>query len=630
MKKCIIKLSALLLVCCAMLGCTPEVEKLGTVYGTVTDFSSGEPIGNSNVRLNPKGETTLTGSDGTFQFNDLPTGSYSLSLSKNGYEDLDDDYVLKIENGNTVQRAVQMKKQSSSLQIVDNNGNVIAMLDFGTDEDVSQKTFNIFNNGNMTLDFTITKTANWIDDVIPSEGTVAIGDTKPITVIINRASLGSGENKSTLIVTTPSAGAVEVVVKATVPFTATVVTGEVEELTNNSAKCSGDVTDNGGVTVTEKGICYSIMENPTIIDQRVSRGPGVGAFTCSLTGLEERVTYYYRAYAINSVDTAYGMPKSFTTKGKPTVSTVSYSNVSINSASCSGNVSSEGGASVTERGICYGLAPNPSINNSVVSSGTGTGSFTCNLTNLTNNTTYYIKAYAKNSYGVAYGEEKHFTTNDAKPTVSTVGYSNVSADKATCSGNVSSSGGASVTERGICYSLAPNPTINNSIVTSGTGTGSFTCNLTNLTNNTTYYIKAYAKNSYGVAYGEEKHFKTEILPTFQYGGYTYYVAPDPGYLMSWNDAYLYCDGLTIYGLSEWRLPTKDELLAMYAERNSIGGFNTNSDYNGRGSRYWSSTVASGSNRYYVYFYNGSVHYYIAQSNLDSFTTCYVRPIKRKN
>lgn len=78
---------ALLLVCCAFFGCAPEeeTEKLGTIYGTVTDFSSGNPINNANVRLNPRGESTLTGADGTFQFNDLPTGSYSLSLSKNGY-----------------------------------------------------------------------------------------------------------------------------------------------------------------------------------------------------------------------------------------------------------------------------------------------------------------------------------------------------------------------------------------------------------------------------------------------------------------------------------------------------------------------------------------------------------------
>ena len=111
MKTNIIKFTALLMVCCAMLGCKPEEEeKFGTIFGIVTDYSSGNPINNVNVRLNPRGETTLTGSDGSFQFNNLPAGSYSLSLSKDGYADLDDDYVIEIENGNSVHRDVQIKK----------------------------------------------------------------------------------------------------------------------------------------------------------------------------------------------------------------------------------------------------------------------------------------------------------------------------------------------------------------------------------------------------------------------------------------------------------------------------------------------------------------------------------------
>lgn len=112
----LIKFMALLLICCATLGCgkennpTNSIVKYGKIYGTVTDFSSGEPISNANVRLNPRGETTLTGSDGTFQFNDLVNGSYSLSISKDGYADLDDDYVIEIEDGNEVHRDVQIRK----------------------------------------------------------------------------------------------------------------------------------------------------------------------------------------------------------------------------------------------------------------------------------------------------------------------------------------------------------------------------------------------------------------------------------------------------------------------------------------------------------------------------------------
>lgn len=533
------KFAAFLLVCCALFGCKPEenvddTPKYGTIYGTVTDYSSGDPIANVNVKLNPRGETTLTGSDGTFQFNDLPAGSYSLSLSKNGYVDLDDDYVINIENGNSVQRAVQMQKQFSSLQIVDNNGNTIAMLDFGADEGVTQKTFSIFNDGNVTLEFTISKTADWIEEVLPSSGTVAIGDTKPISVILNRALLSGGENRSTLVVTTPGAGGAEIVVKATVPSLGTVVTDEVTEVTNNTAKCGGEVTDHGGVAVIEKGVCFATTENPTVDNDHVSAGPGIGTFACNMTGLEDNTTYYVRAYVTNSVGTAYGLQKSFTTKGRPVVETLNATNLTENSADCSGNVSAEGGAEVTERGVCWSLAHNPTINNNKKASGSGTGSYTCNLTNLNKNTKYYLKAYAINKYGVSYGEEISFTT--------------------------------------------------------------------------------------------------EPFPTFQYGGNTYYVAPDPGNYMEWSTANSYCNNLTLEGLSGWKLPTKDELVQMYAERNSIGGFLTYPS-SWDPPIYWSSTVASGSYHYYVFFSTGLVWYWHGNSSYyyeDDYDECRVRPIRRKN
>jgi hypothetical protein len=496
----LIKFTALMMVCCMLFGCKPEneMEKLGTIYGTVTDFSSGEPINNANVRLNPRGETTLTGSDGTFQFNDLQAGSYSLSLSKNGYVDLDDDYVIEIENGNSVKRDVHLQKELSSLKIVDNDGNPVSELDFGIEEGMTQKTFSIFNDGNISLDYTITKTSDWIVEVVPSTGTVSIGDTKPVYVIINRERLADGENHSNLLITTPNAGGVELVVKATKPVLPIVVTEEITEVTQNSAKCSGNVSSDGGMTVTQKGVCYSISSNPTINDYYVSGGTGTGSFTCSLTGLDENTTYYVRTYATNSVGTAYGVQKSFMTNGAPTVTT--------------GTV--------------------------------------CNITGRT----------------------------------------------ATCSGIVTDDGGSSVTSRGICWSTAPSPTINSILVTNGSGLGSYSCEMTDLQNNTTYYVRAFAENSNGVSYGEERIFTTDLLPTFEHGGYTYYVAPDVGSRFNWSEVDDYCNNLMYYGLSGWRLPTKDELVKMYTEREIIGGFECNYFYYGDDSHYWSST------------YQGQFHY----------------------
>lgn len=110
MKKQLLKLAAFLVLCCVMFGCGKEnpTTKQGSIYGTVTDFATGDPVNNATVRLNPRGETTITGSDGTYQFNDLAKGNYSLSISKSHYVDLDDDYVIEIKNGNNVRRDLQL------------------------------------------------------------------------------------------------------------------------------------------------------------------------------------------------------------------------------------------------------------------------------------------------------------------------------------------------------------------------------------------------------------------------------------------------------------------------------------------------------------------------------------------
>ena len=198
----------------------------------------------------------------------------------------------------------------------------------------------------------------------------------------------------------------------------------------------------------------------------------------------------------------------------PTVTTTIPTQITETSAVAGGNVTSDGGASVSERGVVYSLSANPSIadlSSTIVRSGSGTGAFTCNLSNLQAGTTYYVRAYAINNKGTAYGDEVSFTT--AVPitlaTVTTASITNITETTAKAGGTVTNDGNASVTERGVVYSTNENPTIANNKLTNGSGTGSFTCNLTGLQANTTYYVRAYAVNSKGTAYGEEVYFTTE-------------------------------------------------------------------------------------------------------------------------
>ncbi|MCQ2318932.1 MAG: hypothetical protein MJZ90_08460 [Bacteroidales bacterium] len=193
-----------------------------------------------------------------------------------------------------------------------------------------------------------------------------------------------------------------------------------------------------------------------------------------------------------------------------TVTTNEVTEITQTTATCGGEVTSDGGAAVTARGVCWSTSQNPTVSDSHTTDGSGTGSFTSNITGLTENTTYYVRAYATNSEGTSYGEQRSFTTsqNITSPTVTTNNVTDITQTTATCGGEVTSDGGAAVTARGVCWSTSQNPTVSDSHTTDGSGTGSFTSNITGLTENTTYYVRAYATNSEGTSYGEQKSFTT--------------------------------------------------------------------------------------------------------------------------
>ena len=141
------------------------------------------------------------------------------------------------------------------------------------------------------------------------------------------------------------------------------------------------------------------------------------------------------------------------------------------------------------------------------------GVYVAQLTNLQDNTIYYIRYSVSNKYSSAVTTEVKAFTTKAKPTivlpsVSTAEITQITNNSAVAGGNVTSDGNASVTERGVCIATVSNPTTSNTKVTAGSGTGSFTCNLTGLQANTTYYVRAYAVNSKGTAYGEQVSFTT--------------------------------------------------------------------------------------------------------------------------
>lgn len=197
----------------------------------------------------------------------------------------------------------------------------------------------------------------------------------------------------------------------TLPVVPTLTTAAVTAVTGNSAAGGGEVTVSGGANVTARGICWDIAANPTTAKSKTTNGEGIGAFTSAMTGLLGNKTYYVRAYATNSAGTGYGPQVSFKTEiDLPTVTTTAVTAITKVSAVSGGNVTYDGGGTISARGLCWSMNASPSVTDNVIAGGTGTGAFVSNLTGLTLYTTYHVRAYATNSKGTVYGSDIQFTT----------------------------------------------------------------------------------------------------------------------------------------------------------------------------------------------------------------------------
>lgn len=118
---------------------------------------------------------------------------------------------------------------------------------------------------------------------------------------------------------------------------------------------------------------------------------------------------------MNRLDIRYITPTDapLVPQGIPSVTTAAVTNITYNSATSGGTVTAAGGAPVTARGVCWSTNPAPTINDPHTIDGSGLGTFVSQITGLQPVTTYYVRAYATNSYGTAYGNEVSFTTATA-------------------------------------------------------------------------------------------------------------------------------------------------------------------------------------------------------------------------
>lgn len=182
------------------------------------------------------------------------------------------------------------------------------------------------------------------------------------------------------------------------------ITNPVSIISKTSAMCGGNIISDGGAAVIERGVCWSMTPNPTTANNKTTDGKGTGAFTSNITDLSAMFSYYIRAYATNSVGTAYGNEYKFTSADLPAVTTLNFFNVKGSSAEAGGIVTNDGGSFITNSGLCWSTDPNPTLANDF------TTYFSVPMTGLSTNTVYYYRAYATNIAGTAYGNEMSFNS----------------------------------------------------------------------------------------------------------------------------------------------------------------------------------------------------------------------------
>ena len=455
---------------------------------------------------------------------------------------------------------------------------------YGTYLDSGVKTFTVWGSNNATAFATLTYATdtNWTE-ITPSQATfdkhIAAnqGDAKYITLTNTTAyryyavKIADNWGGAYYVSLRRIVLQTEDVPPVVVP---TVTTSAADLITGVSANVPGAITATGGENASARGVCYGTSANPTTADSKVQdvgyQAYGVGSFIKSITGLSPNTTYHARAFATNSAGTAYGADIEFTTNNIPTVTTTAISGIGATSATSGGNVTSEGGASVTARGVCWNTTGNPTTANTKTSNGTGAGAFASSITGLTHNTLYYVRAYATNSVGIAYGSQVTFTTLSAPVVTTTSPATEITKAKALVSCTIVSIGGVSPTVRGICWNTTGSPTTADSkAYDSGAFyAGGFSKYATGLSATTTYYVRAYATNSIGTAYGNVITFTTlsratTINPRLTLKD-TYYPRRSDMYdtPLNTNDALPLVYGDLTDGVNgNWQLPCIDTLTA---------------------------------------------------------------------
>ena len=317
-----------------------------------------------------------------------------------------------------------------------------------------------------------------------------------------------------------------------------VTSGLITSITYNSASAAGNITNIGSSSVTHYGHVWSSSNTiPTTADNKTDLGGAntITGFNSSLTGLQPDTYYWVRTYATNSAGTIYGSTVIFNTLSNNLANITFYNPTSVTAttATFNGMLIDVGSSPVTQYGLVWSTNTAPTINDNKTQLGGATGpvNFTSTLTGLTPSTGYYVRAYAVNNAGIFYTSQYAFYTAAyyPPPSIGTGSISNITFSSATAAGSITSTNNSTITQYGHVWSSTNNvPTTNDNKTQLGSSAGpvNYSSSLTGLTQGTMYYIRAYAINFGGIAYGNVVTFTTTAnLPPTVTTGDPFYQPP---------------------------------------------------------------------------------------------------------
>lgn len=400
-----------------------ETGMTGSIAGSVFDMTTGEPVPTVNVKLSPGGKSTVTGSDGAFEFYDLEPGDYTFEINKEGYSPNTGSCTVRA--GEATQSHLLIGRLTASLTADRTE------LDFG--ETLSTLSFSIVNRGYTDLEYKVEKgDCSWIS-TDPEDGVIGYGKTATVIVTIDRSQLDEGENQGTVIVrSTNGAGKVEIAVTATgekkpLRWDADVETRPASNVTATTARLEVKFLSFGSPLCSEVGMIWSTDRDMTIdsgcekfiVPSRYySSGYTNQSYQHTAEFLTPGTLYWAKGYVIQEGNVLYSNEINFTTEIIPTdIRMSAVTDVTSTSATLGMMILDVGTPGYDEAGFCFneyiaGYSKDPVItDNRTRVEASGTGTFNINVTGLKSNTRYMVRGYVIQGNTITYSSNcKLFNT----------------------------------------------------------------------------------------------------------------------------------------------------------------------------------------------------------------------------